>query len=171
MPTIDTQPGASPAAKKTAIVAAVVAILGPAEGLRRVAYFDPPGVLSVCEGHTDAEGGPKIDPHHVYTIAECQKFTQGDALHAVNVVQGCAPGAPDSVTVAFADAAFNLGPTVACDRKKSTAARMLFAHNWAGACDELPRWNTTVVMHVRITLPGLTTRRLLERDICLKGIA
>lgn len=176
MAVIETQSGASPAAKKTAIVAAVLAVVGPAEGLRQVAYRDPPGVLTVCMGHTDAEGGAKIDPHHVYTIAECKAYAQGDVAHAVDTVLACTPpDIPDSVVVAFSDAVFNLGRKVACDRRPSpdgsTAARLLFAHNWKGACNELPRWNRATVAGISITLPGLTTRRLLERDICLKGIA
>lgn len=168
MSVIETQSGPSPAAKKTAIVAAVVAVLGPAEGMRRVAYYDPPGILTVCEGHTDVAGGPKIDPHHVYTIEECKRFTQGDATRAVERVQGCTPwDTPDRVVIAFSDAVYNLGATIACDRVKSTAARMLYAHNWAGACAELPRWNKATVMHVQVALPGLTTRREVERVICL----
>jgi lysozyme len=170
---IENQSGPSPAARKTAIVAAVVAVLGPAEGMRRVAYFDPPGILTVCEGHTDAEGGPKIDPHHVYTIAECKAYTQGDAGHAVDLVLACTPAnIPDGVAVAFSDAVFNLGPTVACDRRPppngSTAARLLYAHDWKGACEQLPLWNKARITGILVTLPGLTTRRLVERDICLR---
>jgi len=172
MAVIETQSGPSPAAKKTAIVAAVVAVLGPAEGMRRVAYYDPPGILTVCEGHTDAEGGPKIDPHHVYTIAECKAYTQGDAAHAVDRVLACTPpDIPDRVAVAFSDAAFNLGPTIACDRAKSTAARLLWARNWTGACEQLPLWDKARVGGVLITLPGLTKRRALERSICLGDAA
>jgi GH24 family phage-related lysozyme (muramidase) len=140
--------------------------------MRQVAYYDPPGILTVCEGHTDAEGGPKIDPHHVYTIAECKAYTQGDATRAVDRVLACTPpDIPDGVAVAFSDAAFNLGPTIACDRSKSTAARLLYAHNWKGACEQLPLWNKSRIAGMLVTLPGLTTRRLLERDICLRGIA
>lgn len=164
------QGGPSPAARKTAIVAAVVAVLGPAEGMRRVAYYDPPGILTVCQGHTDAEGGPKIDPHHVYTIAECKAYTQGDAAHAVDQVLACTPpDIPDSVAVAFSDATYNLGRTIACDRKKSTAARLLYAHNWKGACAQLPQWNKARVAGVLVALPGLTTRRAVEMSICMQG--
>lgn len=167
MPTIETKPGMSPAAKKTALVTAVLAVLGPAEGMRQVAYRDPPGILTVCEGHTDAAGGPKIDPHHVYTIAECKKFAQADALHAVETVQACAPAdIPDRVAVAFSDAVFNLGQRIACDRTRSTAARMLYAHNWPGACAQLTQWDKATVMGYVIALPGLTKRRALERSIC-----
>lgn len=176
MNVIETRTGASPTAKKSAIAAAVVASLGSLEGVRQVAYYDPPGILTVCMGHTDAEGGPKIDPHHVYTIAECKAFATGDVGHAVDRVLACtSPDIPDSVAVAFSDAVFNLGPTVACDRrpspKGSTAARLLYAHDWKGACEQLPLWNKSRIAGVLVTLPGLTTRRLLERDICLRGIA
>ena len=167
MSTTDTSSGASPAAKRTAIVAAVVAVLGPAEGLRQVAYRDPPGILTVCEGHTDAAGGAPINPHHVYTIAECKQYTQGDATRAVDRVMGCSPwDTPDRVVVAFSDAVFNLGSTIACDREKSTAARMLYAHDWVGACAQLTKWDKARVAGLMVALPGLTKRRALERSIC-----
>lgn len=167
MAVIETQSGASPAAKKTAIVAAVVAVLGPAEGMRQVAYRDPPGILTVCQGHTDAAGGAKIDPHHVYTIEECKRFTQGDAMRAVERVQACTPwDTPDRVVVAFSDAVYNLGATIACDRAKSTAARMLYARDWAGACAELTKWDKARVAGFMVALPGLTARRRVEREIC-----
>ena len=33
-----------------AILATAIAV--PAEGLRQWAYYDPPGILTVCRGHT-----------------------------------------------------------------------------------------------------------------------
>ena len=163
MPTIDTAPRRL--GPKTAIAAAVVALAAPFEGIRQVAYYDPPGILTVCEGHTG-----NVDPHKVYTLGECHTLAVADATIAVEAVDRCAPGAPDSVRIAFSDAAFNAGQSIACDRAHSTAARLLFAHNWRGACEQLPNWNKAHIAGALVALPGLTRRRVAERDLCLKDI-
>ena len=148
----------------SAAVAAATAIAIPAEGLRQFAYYDPPGVLTVCYGHTgnDFKKGVKYD------MAQCKKWLDDDMLDAVLTVERCVPGLPDNVLAAFGDAVYNLGPKVACDRQRSTAARKLAAGDIAGACNELPKWNKAKVAGVFITLPGLTKRRNLEKEICLE---
>ena len=148
----------------SAAVAAATAIAIPAEGLRQFAYYDPPGVLTVCYGHTgnDFKKGVKYD------MAQCKKWLDDDMLNAVLTVERCVPGLPDNVLAAFGDAVYNLGPKVACDRQRSTAARKLAAGDITGACNELPKWNKAKVAGVFITLPGLTKRRNLEKEICLE---
>jgi lysozyme len=146
-----------------AVLATAVAV--PAEGLRRVAYYDPPGILTVCRGHT----GPDVVKGKVYSLAECDAFMTKDMAKAVAQVDACVPGLPVHVLAAFSDAAFNLGPTIACDTNKSTAARLLKAGDIAGACNQLPRWDKAKVMGAMVTLPGLTTRRAKEQHLCLNG--
>ena len=148
----------------SAAVAAATAIAIPAEGLRQFAYYDPPGVLTVCYGHTgnDFKKGVKYD------MAQCKKWLDNDMLKAVLTVERCVPGLPDNVLAAFGDAVYNLGPKVACDRQRSTAARKLAAGDITGACNELPKWNKAKVAGVFIPLPGLTKRRNLEKEICLE---
>ena len=145
-------------------VAIATAIAIPAEGLRQFAYYDPPGVLTVCYGHTgnDFKKGVKYD------MAQCKKWLDDDMLDAVLTVERCVPGLPDNVLAAFGDAVYNLGPKVACDRQRSTAARKLAAGDIEGACNELPKWNKAKVAGVFIPLPGLTKRRELEKTICLE---
>lgn len=128
-----------------------------------MAYFDPPGVLTVCRGHTGADviAGKK------YSMAECDQFFSDDMRKAVAEVDHCLPGLPVPVLAAFGDAAFNLGSKIACDPVKSTAARYLKAGRYDMACGELPKWSKAKVAGVMITLPGLETRRELERDVCL----
>jgi lysozyme len=153
--------------RKVGIAAAVaMAIAIPAEGLRQVAYYDPPGVLTVCYGTT----GPDVVKGKTYTIDECNGLLTRDMLKAVDQVDRCVPDAPEGVLIAFGDAAYNLGPKIACDTKSSTAARMLAAGDWAGACDQLLRWNKARVAGVMIELPGLTKRRALERSYCVKDL-
>jgi lysozyme len=143
-------------------VAMAVALAIPAEGLRRTAYYDPPGILTVCRGHT----GPDVIAGKVYTLAECDAFMSNDMRNAITMVERCAPGLPDHVLAAFGDAVFNLGPKIACDTRNSTAARLLAAGDIMGACAQLPRWNQARIAGVMMELPGLTTRRAAERALC-----
>ena len=147
-----------------AILATVIAV--PSEGLRQWAYNDPPGILTVCRGHT----GPDVVAGKKYSLAECDKFMSDDMRRAVAQVDTCQPGLPVEVLAAFSDAAFNLGPKIACDTKNSTAARMLKAGDLAGACNQLPRWDRAKLAGVLVPLPGLTKRRAAERDLCLTGL-
>lgn len=151
--------------QRKAIAAAAIAIAAPAEGLRQVAYRDPVGILTVCEGHT----GPDIVAGRTYTLEQCKALLESDMLGAVDAVERCQPGLPESVHIAFADAVFNIGPTIACDTKKSTAARMLAAKDYRGACLQLPKWDKVHAFGVTTSLPGLTKRRAKEMETCLMG--
>lgn len=148
--------------RKARIVALAAAIAIPAEGLRQVAYYDPPGILTVCYGHTG-----QVEKGRKYTIAECTALLDQDMRHAVEAVDRCHPNLPDNVLAAFADAVYNIGPTVACN---STASKMLAAGDIKGACNQLPRWNKATVGGRLIELPGLTKRREKERQLCLSGL-
>ena len=145
-----------------AIAVAAAAIAAPAEGLRQYAYYDPPGVLTVCYGSTtDVVKGRK------YSIDECKARLESDMLNAVQAVERCHPGLPANVWIAFSDAVYNLGPTVACN---STASQYLAAGNYTAACNELLRWDKARVAGQMVALPGLTKRRAKERAVCL-GLA
>ena len=147
-------------AKRLAAVTAIATALAvPAEGLRQFAYYDPPGILTVCYGHTgDVVKGKK------YSLEECKGLLNEDMLEAVNAVEACHPRLPVNVHAAFADAAYNLGPRVACE---STASRYLASGNYEAACRELPKWNKARVAGVLVPLPGLTKRRNTEMTVCL----
>lgn len=145
---------------------AAAALAAPMEGLKLTPYYDPPGILTVCMGHT----GKDVVKGRVYTLAECDKFMTDDMRKAVTQVDTCVPDAPMGVLIAFSDAAFNLGPRIACDKKNSTAARLLAAGDWVGACNQLPRWDKARVFGILVTLPGLTKRRGLEKEICLSVV-
>ena len=152
--------------KQKGIAVALAAIIAiPAEGIRQFAYYDPPGILTVCRGHT----GPDVVKGRKYSLAECDAYMTADMRNAVNQVSACHPNLPVEVLAAFGDAVFNMGPTIACDRKNSTAARYLYAWQFADACKQLPRWNKARILGFLIELPGLTTRRGAERELCLKG--
>ena len=143
----------------TAAAAIATAIAIPAEGLRQYAYFDPPGILTVCYGTTT-----NVIKGKRYSLDECKALLNRDMTTAVEQVERCHPGLPVNVLAAFGDAVYNIGPTVACN---STASRMLSAGDIKGACEQLPRWNKSRVMRVMVALPDLTKRRAAERLLCL----
>ena len=147
-------------AKRFAAVAALAtAIAVPAEGLRQWAYYDQPGILTVCYGSTK-----NVEKGRFYSLDECRARLTADMMEAINAVEKCHPNLPENIHAAFADAVFNLGPRVACD---STASRYLKAGNYEAACKELPRWAYAKVAGVSVKLPGLVKRRNAEMQLCL----
>jgi GH24 family phage-related lysozyme (muramidase) len=155
------------AVDKKVIALALATAMAPAfEGVRQVWYYDPPGIPTVCMGHT----GPDVDKTKVYSLAECKALLNKDMLNALNAVESCAPGLPPQTLAAFTDATYNIGPTLACNQAKSTAARMLAAKDYRGACNQLPRWSNATIGGVAVSLPGLVKRRAAERELCLKGL-
>lgn len=149
-----------PKTRRLSAVAAIAAAIAiPAEGLRQFAYYDPPGILTVCYGHT---GG--VESGRKYSLDECKGLLNADMLEAVDQVERCHPNLPQNVHAAFADAVFNLGPKVACN---STASRYLQAGDYDSACRQLPLWNKARVAGILVPLPGLTKRRNTEMALCL----
>lgn len=148
-----------------AAVALAAAIAIPAEGLRQWAYYDPPGILTVCYGSTtNVQKGKK------YSLDECRARLDEDMRKAIAEVDACVPGLPVPVLAAFSDATYNIGSKIACDTRASTAARLLKAGDIAGACQQLPRWNKAMVGGMMISLPGLTKRRAKEMALCMEGV-
>lgn len=145
------------------VLALAVAIAAPAEGLRRAAYNDPVGILTVCYGSTVG-----VRPGQV-TLAECHARLTTDMIAAIETVEKCVPNLPEHMLAAWADAVFNLGPRIVCDRSNSTAARLLAMGELTLACNELPRWNKARIAGQMVPLPGLTARRERERQLCLSG--
>lgn len=157
----------TPRGKRISTAAAIATALAiPAEGLRQVAYYDPPGILTVCYGHT----GPDVDPKRLYPIEECKRLITKDMLDAINQVDRCVPNLPENVLAAFGDATFNIGSRIACDTTNSTAARYLAAGQYGLACAQLPRWDKARIAGVLMPLPGLTKRRMAEYRLCIWGL-
>lgn len=146
---------------------AAIAIAVPAEGIRQIAYGDiaQPSLLTVCYGETH-----DVVPGKVYSIAECKAMLNTSMQQAVETVEKCRPGLPVHTLAAFADAVYNMGPTVACDTRRSTAARMLADGRIGEACMELLKWTKARVAGVMVELPGLKKRRRAEVTLCLRGL-
>jgi GH24 family phage-related lysozyme (muramidase) len=148
--------------KKAIALALATALAVPMEGLRQYAYKDPPGIPTICFGSTQ---GVKMGDFR--TVPECKALLTKEMSDVISTVDKCRPGLPPTVLAAFADAAYNLGPKIACDPTRSTAARMLAAGDITGACNQLGRWVYANVGGLQVKLPGLVKRRNMERDLCL----
>jgi len=151
-------------ATTTALALATI-IAMPMEGLRQYAYRDPVGIPTICFGST---AGVRMGDFR--TLPECKALLTEEMTDVVIAVEKCRPGLPPEVLAAFADAAYNVGEHIACDSTRSTAARMLERGQYAGACDQLLRWDRAKVAGVSVALPGLTKRRMMERELCLRGV-
>jgi len=141
------------------VLALAAALAIPAEGLRQYAYYDPVGILTICYGDTN-----NVVPGQYATLTECKQRLDKEMLYAIEQVDRCVPDLPDNVLAAFADAAYNIGPRIACDTHRSTAARLLESGRIEEACKQLPRWNKAG----GVELPGLTKRRNQEMELCLR---
>lgn len=152
--------------RKAAALAIATALAAPTEGLRQWAYRDPAqGIPTICFGSTR---GVQMGDHR--TVEECKALLTKEMYASIQAVDTCSPGLPINVLAAFGDAAYNLGEHIACDSTRSTAARLLAAGDYRGACNQLLRWDKARVAGVLVPLPGLTKRREMERDICLVGL-
>lgn len=145
------------------ILATAIAI--PMEGTRQWAYRDPTGLPTICMGSTK---GVKMGDFR--TIPECKALLTKEMSDVIDTVDRCRPGLPTPVLAAFSDASYNVGSKIACDSGRSTAARLLAAGQLREACEQLPRWNKATVAGVSVVLPGLTTRRNMEMELCLQDL-
>ena len=146
------------------VMASGIAI--PAEGLRTAAYKDPVGITTICYGSTSGvKMGDRKD------LNQCMALLSKEMGDAIRTVDSCNPNLPLGVLAAFGDAVYNLGPTIACNSSRSTAAALLMAKDYMGACKQLIRWDKAWVLGAFRSLPGLTKRRAREMEVCLKGAA
>lgn len=155
----------TPAQRKAAALSLATALAVPAEGLRQWAYRDPVGIPTICFGSTAG-----VTMGDFRTVPECKALLTKDMLYAIQAVDSCRPGLPINVLAAFSDSVYNLGPTIACNKAESAAARLLAAGDYTAACNQLPRWNKGRVLGVLVPLPGLTKRRKMARDVCLAEV-
>ncbi|MBN67577.1 MAG: lysozyme [Rickettsiales bacterium] len=149
--------------KGKALAAATMLMAAPLvafwEGRENTAYLDPVGIPTVCYGHTlTAEMGD------VYTDKECYHLLKADLRVAADAVDRRVdvPLSPET-KAALISFVFNVGET---QFASSTLLRKLKAGDYAGACNELPRW----VYAKGKKLRGLVRRRQAERELCLSGL-
>lgn len=141
------------------VLAAAVGLVAAWEGRSLVAYADPVGIPTICDGYTH---GVRLGD--VATPAQCDALTEQEVRKALAVVDRSVPQPlPDGVRVALASFVYNVGPGAFGG---STLVRKLRAGDLAGACNQLPRW----VYAGGKKLRGLERRREAERQICLSGL-
>ena len=142
------------------VLAAAVSIIGLWEGRSLVAYVDPVGIPTICDGYTHG-----VQLGDVATPQQCDALTSQEASKALAVVDASVPHQlPDGVRVALASFVYNVGPG---NYQRSTLLRRLRSGDYVGACNELTKW----VYAGGRKLRGLERRRHAEREICLSGLS
>lgn len=143
-----------------AVLTAAVTVIGIWEGRSLVAYMDPVGIPTICDGYTH---GVKMGD--VATPKQCDQLTRQEAAKALAVVDGSVDRQlPAGVRVALTSFVYNVGPG---NYQRSTLLRKLRAGDYVGACNELPKW----VYAGGRKLRGLERRRQAEKEICLSGLS
>lgn len=125
------------------------------EGYRGDAYDDGVGVQTIGFGTTEGvKPGDKITPERALVRL------LGDATKFERAVQRCAPVPMYQHEFdAYVSLTYNIGEGAFCG---STLAKKLRAGDYAGACDEILRWNRAGGKVLR----GLTKRREAEHKLC-----
>jgi lysozyme len=129
------------------------------EGRSLVAYLDPVGIPTLCEGITAG-----VQLGQVATDAECDALLANELAKAMATVDSLsAHEQPDTRRAALASFVYNAG---AGAFERSTLLRLLNGGDVAGACAELSRW----VYAGGKQLAGLVRRRAAERELCEVGL-
>jgi lysozyme len=147
--------------KGGAVLAALVALVGGAEGIRTVAYSDPVGVPTICYGETL---GVKLG--QTKTVAECRAMFSTRLVEFERGMVSCIKEPdriPDKTYISLISFTYNVGVSGFCH---STLVKKINAGDLVGACNELPKWNKAGG-HI---LKGLTIRRAKEQVLCLDGV-
>ncbi|MQT87342.1 glycoside hydrolase family protein [Pseudomonas sp. FSL R10-2964] len=129
------------------------------EGRSLVAYLDPVGIPTICEGVTQ---GVKLGDRA--TPAQCDQLLQrelGIALTAVD--RQVRVPLPDTRRAALGSFVYNVGEG---QFSSSTLLRLLNAGDARGACAQLSRW----IYAGGKQLAGLVNRRAAERELCEEGL-
>lgn len=126
------------------------------EGCRLTSYLCPAGVWTIGYGHTT-----NVKPGMCITSADAERFLRQDLVRFENGVgQLVKVSITPNQFSALVSFAFNVGVGAL---KNSTLLRKLNGKNYRGAADEFLRWNKANGK----VLPGLTKRRIAERDLFL----
>ena len=149
------------------ISAALIAGVAAFEGTKTQPYYDIANIPTVCTGHT----GKDIDMDKLYTIEECRSILVKDLQkHSKDVLECIQTPIKQSEYDAYTMFAFNVGVNSFC---ASRANKLLSQGQHIAACNALstspngqPAWSYAAGKYV----PGLQSRRLYERDMCLKDL-
>lgn len=152
----------------SAVILSVEKLIKPWEGISLVPYVDMVGVTTWCWGET------KGTPKDRYTRDECDAIlidrVKRDYFDQIVKCAPKLPVAPTSVQASMISGSYNFGVRAWCN---STAARMIKAENWRGACEAQTAFNRAGGQVVN----GLVRRRemgdaqrLGEAELCVSGL-
>ena len=138
------------------VTASVIVGIATHEGYRGEAYKDAVGVPTIGYGETKGvKMGDKTTPER----ALVQLLTSTEK-HADAIRQCIKVPLYQHEFDAYISLAYNIGTGAFC---RSTLVRKLNAKDYAGACEEIKRWNKAGGK----VLPGLVTRREAEYRMCM----
>ncbi|MCZ4065624.1 lysozyme [Oxalobacter aliiformigenes] len=153
-------------ANKTRITVAALAVsaaclvgIATHEGYRSEAYKDAIGIPTIGFGETaGVKMGDRTTPERALVQLSKSSEKHADAIRACIRVP-----LYQHEFDAYVSLAYNIGPGNFC---RSTLVKKLNAKDYAGACEEIRRWNRGGGK----VLPGLVKRREAEYRIC-KGVS
>jgi lysozyme len=148
--------------KGGAVAVLAVSLVGGFEGIRLNAYPDPATrghPWTICYGSTEG-----VKPGDKKSLDECKALLVKELDAYADKVEACIKRPmSDETEVAFLSLAYNIGTGGFC---KSSVARLYNAGDGKGACDAMLRFNRAA----GVVFPGLTKRRVKERQLCLSGL-
>ena len=158
--------GAGAATAAAAAIAIAVTFIGPWEGYAAKPYVDRVGTghpITWCYGETKADG-PVPPLNKVFTKEECTAELQRDLTTKYDPeVRKCVhvplPPHREAALVSFV---YNLGPGALCN---GSVGRYLNAGNVTAACNSMLAYDHAGGKRI----PGLTHRREVERELCLRN--
>lgn len=140
--------------------------VGGFEGLKLYAYRDVVGIWTACYGETKG-----IKPGMKFSKADCNNMLIDSLVEHEEGMRKCLrqPDAlPIKTYVAGVSLTYNIGVGGFCG---STVARKLNAGDIPGACNAFLAWDKGTKNGKKVTIPGLTNRRVAEKSLCLEGTA
>jgi lysozyme len=136
------------------------------EGIRLTAYPDPAThgkPWAICMGKTQG-----VHPGMRATLAECIRQLYDTVPEYVRPLEVCVRvPVPDKRLIAITSLAWNIGPGKVCGlkgRKQPSVADLLNAGKIRQACDAFLRYDRAAGIY----FPGLHSRRVKERALCLE---
>ncbi len=156
---------------KGAVLLAALAITGAFEGTRYVAYKDPVGIWTICEGATKG-----VKEGDVATPDECKDRLMVELLEHAKPLERIPHQLPDHVIVAWADFSYNLGVGTL---QRSTGYKLLQQGKWAKSCENLLAYRFITINGARVdcfddanvrTCGGIKKRRTIEYQLCAGDI-
>ena len=141
-----------------------LSIVECSEGLFRDAYLDPVGIPTIGFGTIAYPNGRAVEIGDSISDAEASAFLRFDCENTAKDLTSATSGIGlnQNQFDALLSFCYNLGIGALL---RSALLAKLKQRDFAGAAAEFPRWNKGHVNGIKVELPGLTTRRTVERAL------